>query len=89
LLSVNHAITQWGKIKKPSIPVLAKWIITAWDKITPECIVHSIKKCCISTSTDGEDDDILWQAEDDDLELTLSESEEEVSDDLLDDWDLN
>jgi hypothetical protein len=36
------------------------WIITAWQHISPEVAVKGFKKCCISNSVDGTDDDILW-----------------------------
>jgi len=37
------------------------WVSAAW-KATPESIVVRIfKKCCISSSLDGSEDDILWE----------------------------
>ena len=33
------------------------WIITAWHHISPEMIVKSVKKCCISNTMDGTDDE--------------------------------
>jgi hypothetical protein len=34
------------------------WIITAWQHISPVVIVKDVRKCCISRSVDGTDDDI-------------------------------
>jgi hypothetical protein len=31
------------------------WIITAWQRISPEVTVKSFKKCCMSSAVDGTD----------------------------------
>jgi len=36
------------------------WIITAWQCFTPEVIVKSFKKCCISSALVGSDGRMLW-----------------------------
>jgi hypothetical protein len=36
------------------------WIITAWQCFTPEVIVKSFKKCCISSALDGSGSRTLW-----------------------------
>jgi hypothetical protein len=35
------------------------WIITAWQRISPEVTVWSFKKCCISSAVE-ETDHMLW-----------------------------
>jgi hypothetical protein len=35
------------------------WIITTWQHISPEVTVKGFKKFCISSETDGADDDML------------------------------
>jgi hypothetical protein len=35
------------------------WIITAWQRISPEVTVLGFKKCCMSNAVD-ETDDMLW-----------------------------
>ena len=77
LLAINHALTPTGKIKKPSISTLAQWIITAWNQITPECIIHGFKKCCISNSMDGLEDDVLWEEGEEVEEVDDPEPDEE------------
>ena len=44
LINGNHALTPTDKLKKPSIQLLAQWIITAWGKIKSESIVKGFKK---------------------------------------------
>ena len=38
----------------------------AWQCTSPEVTVKGFKKCCISNSVDGADDDILWNDSGDD-----------------------
>ena len=33
----------------------------AWKSIPERIIVRSLKKCCISNTLDGSEDDILWE----------------------------
>jgi hypothetical protein len=35
-------------------------IIRAWQSISPEVTVKGFKKCCISITADGTDDNMLW-----------------------------
>jgi hypothetical protein len=40
---------------------LVKWIITAGHHISPAVTVKGFKRCCISNTVDGtDDDDMLW-----------------------------
>jgi hypothetical protein len=55
----SHALTPGGKLKKPSLTMLGKWILTAWGRISSELILAGFKKCCISSALDGTEDDIL------------------------------
>jgi hypothetical protein len=41
------------------------WVITAWQRITPEVTVTVVKKCCISSAID-ETDDMLWNMREED-----------------------
>ena len=38
LINGNHALPSTGKLKKPSIQLLAQWITTAWGRISIESI---------------------------------------------------
>jgi hypothetical protein len=42
------------------------WIITAWHHISPEVTVKGFKKCCISNTVDGTEDDMLWNGSEED-----------------------
>jgi hypothetical protein len=35
------------------------WIITVWQRISPDMTVKGFKKCCMSNVVDGTDD-MLW-----------------------------
>jgi len=41
------------------------WIVTAWQRISPEVSVKSFKKCCMSNGTDGTDG-MLWNGSEED-----------------------
>jgi hypothetical protein len=76
LLNGDHALTPAGRIKKPSVTILCQWILTAWQRISPEVIVKGFKKCCISNAMDGSEDDVLWNDSEED-ENVRSDGEEE------------
>jgi hypothetical protein len=37
------------------------WVLAAWKAILESIIIRSFKKCCISNTLDGSEDDILWE----------------------------
>lgn len=76
LISGNCPLTPAGKIKKPSVGQLGQWIKTAWDRISTESIVKGFKKCCVTNSLDGTEDDVLWE----DCSSHASSSDDENSD---------
>ena len=41
------------------------WIITAWQRISPEVIVKGFMMCCISNVMVGTDNDMLWNSSED------------------------
>jgi hypothetical protein len=51
------------------------WIITAWQRISPEVTVKDFKECCMSSEMDKTDDDMLWNGSD--VEGTVSSECEE------------
>uniref|UniRef100_A0A1E1X208 Putative pogo transposable element n=1 Tax=Amblyomma aureolatum TaxID=187763 RepID=A0A1E1X208_9ACAR len=57
----NHDLTPAGKIRRPTIDMLCRWIIEAWSVIPREMVVRSFKKTGISNSLDGTEDDALWE----------------------------
>lgn len=83
LLSEDHALTPTGKIKKPSVAILCKWIKCAWDEISKESIEYEFMKCCISNNMDGGEDDILWKNTESDNDTSEEESEDSEAEDLV------
>jgi hypothetical protein len=42
------------------------WIITPWQRISPEVTVKGFKKCWLSIAVDETDDDMLWNGSEED-----------------------
>lgn len=61
----DAATTPMGHRKKASLSYVATWVIDAWEDLSVEIINTGFKKCCISNTIDGSEDDILWEAADD------------------------
>jgi hypothetical protein len=59
----NHRYTPGGKIKRPPLETMCSWILRAWNCISSNVIVKSLKKASISNALDGTDDDVIWQEE--------------------------
>uniref|UniRef100_A0A8C4RKQ3 HTH CENPB-type domain-containing protein n=1 Tax=Erpetoichthys calabaricus TaxID=27687 RepID=A0A8C4RKQ3_ERPCA len=59
-----HDTTATGKIKAPTLAQMCAWIIAAWKLIPEDLVVKSFKKCSISNSIDGSEDDSLWGSDD-------------------------
>ena len=56
-----HTFTAGGKMRKPELQEISKWVADAWLEIDPAIIVRSFKKCCISNNMVGTEDDIIWE----------------------------
>ena len=65
MLDGEHSFTPAGRIRKPDLQLICKWILESWEEISPATVRRSFLKCCITNSIDGTEDDILWQDEDD------------------------
>lgn len=76
-----------GNIRAASLSTLVEWVVDAWQELSPEIIVKSFKKCCISNKLDGSEDDILWEEEKGDDE-PAEEPATDVYDDAIhpDEW---
>jgi hypothetical protein len=48
------------------------WIIRVGQHISPEMTVKGFKKCCISSTVDETDDDILWNGSEEDGNVGVS-----------------
>ena len=42
-----------------SLPIVGQWIKNSWDSIDPKIFVNSFKKCLITNSIHGTEDDTL------------------------------
>ncbi|MCU7881477.1 MAG: hypothetical protein KZQ60_13760 [Candidatus Thiodiazotropha sp. (ex Lucinoma aequizonata)] len=58
---VDHSFTATGRMRKPELQDVCQWIVDAWTELDPAIIVRAFKKCCISNSMDGTEDDVIWQ----------------------------
>lgn len=57
----QHTYTATGCMRKAELSDIMAWVIDAWVEIDPQIIVQAFKKCCISNSMDGTEDNILWE----------------------------
>lgn len=57
----DHTFTPSGNMRKPTLEDVCNWVHDAWQQLDPEIIVRAFKKCSISNSLDGTEDDFLWE----------------------------
>jgi len=57
----DKPLTHAGNIKKPSIPVIIRWVKTVWECILIEMVRKSYLRCGISNKMDGTKDDALYE----------------------------
>lgn len=79
LTSEDSQFTPTRRIKHASLGQLVDWITAAWNEIPDEAIIRPFKKCCISNTTDGSEDDALWD------ELSDKEDSDVADEDDYDD----
>jgi len=60
----THHVTPAGRVKRPSISNVCKWVKNSWQQVKSETIVKSLKKCGISNALDRSEDDILYEESD-------------------------
>jgi len=76
----DHSFTTTGRMRKPELEEICKWIVEAWQQLDPNIIVKAFKKCCISNNLDGTEDDSVWddmtkKTSDDDCSTTTDEED--------------
>ena len=79
----EKSLTPAGNVKAPSLTTVTSWVLEAWRGLPEEMVARSFKKCGISNSIDGTEDDILWE-EDANPEQESDDAESE-DEDLYDD----
>ena len=75
----EKSFTPAGNVKAPSLTTVTSWVLEACRGLPKEMVARSFKKCGISNSIDGTEDDILWEEE--------ANPEEESEDDESEDED--
>ena len=60
MLNGEKSFTKGGAMKKAELSVVATWVKEAWEEISVAIVIKSFKKCSISNSMDGSEDDILY-----------------------------
>ena len=59
--SDDHTFTVTGRMRKVELQDICQWSIDAWSELNTQLIVKTFKKCCISNSMDGTEDNIVWE----------------------------
>ena len=63
----------FGKVRKPTLGEVCRWVIKAWNGVKPEVIIKSFKKCDISNAMNGTENNAIFEqsdsSDDDDEEL--------------------
>ena len=83
MASGSAQTTAAGNLKRPDLATVVGWVKEAWEKIETPTICYSFKKCGISNSLDGTEDDILWQENNGNDESDSEPEEDEAYDDIM------
>ena len=54
-------------MKAASLATVCEWVVKSWAEMKTEYIEKSFKKCNISNTMDGTEDDLLWHEDDEDV----------------------
>ena len=85
MIEGEKTLTPAGSVKAALLTTVASWVLEAWRDLPGEMVARSFKKCGISNSTDGTEDDILWEegsVPDEESEDQESEDEDTYDDHL-------
>lgn len=66
MVAGEKSFTKGGNMRAPTLKVLCDFVIKSWDAIRVETVIKSFKKCGLSNSMDGEEDNFLWEENDSD-----------------------
>jgi len=75
----EKVLTPGGKVKVAS---LASWVLEAWRDLPGDMVERSFKKCGISNTIDGTENDLLWEEEEE--TFTAEEENEDEDEDPYD-----
>ena len=48
-------------MQRASLPTVCQWVLNAWGDMKTDSVTYSFKKCGISNTLDGTEDDLLWE----------------------------
>lgn len=91
MMEGEKTYTTGGNMRAPSLDILCDFVIKSWDAVAAETMIKSFKKCGISNSLQGQEDDMLWNDSDTETDVespadktnASSGSETDPYDDLL------
>jgi hypothetical protein len=58
-----HQLTPAGRLRKPSYTTLAQWVRDSWEEVDLHLIIKAFKCCGVSVKMDGTEDDIVFDYE--------------------------
>ena len=76
MIEGQKSFTPAGNMRAASLPTVRSWVLDAWRSLPAEMVARSFKKCGISNSMDGTEDEILWE-ETEDVPTTPVDDEDE------------
>jgi len=76
MIEGQKSFTPAGNMRAASLPTVCLWVLDAWRSLPAEMVARSFKKCGISNSMDGTEDEILWE-ETEDVPTTPVDDEDE------------
>lgn len=60
-MSGDNPKTPTGRLQRPPLGTVCGWVLSAWRSLPDVMVQKAFKKCCISNSLDGTEDDALWE----------------------------
>ena len=76
MIEGQKSFTPTGNMRAASLPTLCLWVLDSWRSLPVEMVARSFKKCSISNSMDGTEDEILWE-ETEDISTTPVDDKDE------------
>ncbi|KFD59323.1 hypothetical protein M514_28498 [Trichuris suis] len=83
MVNGEKSYTAGGAMRAPSLELLCKFVINAWNKVKAETVARSFMKCCIANPLDGTGDDLLWEIDEDEGQSYESSSGSDTYDEQV------
>ena len=65
MMSGEKTFTPGGQLRAASLVTVCQWVKESWQELSKEMVERSFKKCGISNTLDGTEDDLVWEEEPD------------------------